>query len=176
MFLLTVTLAYTLHPRANGTSTGLAIVFPHQLASQSFRPVQNALLYRLLSGFGPFSRKLLSEMYILGKRRYLSYFFNNVQKSKNAPHEKINKRLSKRSRNFKGIFFSNVQVPYAKQNSKEICILACSLHARSYGRLMNVTSLWNVIRLSSFHGSNNKPTITVEIRRILSSLRISRKI
>lgn len=37
--LLTVTLANALHPGANGTSAGLAIMFPHQLAGQPFRPV-----------------------------------------------------------------------------------------------------------------------------------------
>lgn len=61
----TVTFAYTLHPRANCTSTSLAIMFPHQLAGQSLRSIQNTFLHRFFSAIGPVSRKLFAKVYIL---------------------------------------------------------------------------------------------------------------
>lgn len=85
--MLTVALAYTLHPRTNGAPTGLTIVFPHQLASQPFRSVQDAFLHRFLPAVGPFSRKLLPKVYILHterekmrKYRYLSSFTIHFRK------------------------------------------------------------------------------------------------
>lgn len=66
--LLTVTLANALHPGANGASAGLAVVFPHQLASQPFGTVQSTLLHRFLATLGPFPRKLFPEVYILREK------------------------------------------------------------------------------------------------------------
>lgn len=75
--LLTVTLANALHPGANGASAGLAVVLPHQLASQPFGTVQSTLLHRLLAALGPFPRKLFPEVYILREnpRTFLSTLF-----------------------------------------------------------------------------------------------------
>lgn len=61
----TVTLAHALHSRADGAPASFAIVLPHQLASQPFRSLEDTLLHRLLAAVGPFSRKLLTEVYVL---------------------------------------------------------------------------------------------------------------
>lgn len=61
----TVTLAHALHSRADRAPASLAIVLPHQLASQPFRPVQHTLLHGFLAAVGPLARELLTEMDIL---------------------------------------------------------------------------------------------------------------
>lgn len=60
-----MTLADSLHSRANGTSASLAIVFPHKKTSQSIGSINRAVLYLLLASFRPFAGKSLAEVDVL---------------------------------------------------------------------------------------------------------------